>query len=64
MKRILSDSISYNKKLTYKCENNDIRIKNIKTYKTSKNGFLTLKLIFKSIRNLLFLYKFYFLYYK
>ena len=30
---ILSDLISYNKKLTYKCENNDIRIKNIKALK-------------------------------
>ena len=39
MIRILSDSISYNKKLTYKCENNNIRIKNIKALKPSKTVF-------------------------
>ena len=38
MKSIRSDRISYNKKLTYKFENNDIRIKNIKALKPSKNG--------------------------
>ena len=33
------DLISYNKKLTYKCENNNIWIKNIKPLKPFQNYF-------------------------
>ena len=40
MRSIRSDSISYNIKLNYKCEKNDISIKKIKALKSSKNEFL------------------------